>query len=1549
MMLSPVRKPVFPSGNLQLFVDIKMCIFAVGEATDLYFSLYSNTRKCFITEDHVLALTDAGMPINLKLLGKMYTLFKDLDAKDMDSDLYLVCRIYRQGRLKFDPSKKKAPSHFYRRPFGCAAFNVSSCGLDVSLGKEYQPPNSALTIYTSPSESSFAKLHERIIAKDSSLEAAPRAKGIALGLTLYANDYERLVKMDEKFNPADTPITNKIDFPEIMNPGDVRNDFYAFLVGGVFSQDNKKSAKNIEVTVRVCRSNGDTIENCIVRGSGEPPTTEYRSSVYYHCNNPSYEETMLLKIDPAVFSDCHLFMIFWHVSTSAKKSNPFAFAYLPLTTEAGAVIGDEEYKIPTFKPFNKMETISGAQESKAFYLQGNNAAPKLVPRKETFVVRTKLSSNKITQNSTLHSLFNYRRLSTEAIRSALKEFLNIRSGHGVLELSRFVRETFDVLFGMLTSAAHAPLHHELFTALLHILNLLTDKKLSQYRPLVDVYIQKVFQQATSHQILIDLCTERLNNALVSPDQNLVNLTKALSYVMKFIIASYHIQEEQGVSTQQTQAFHNGMLGLLKKLNAIVNLNDNTQSSSASSSLMPPSPSHSKHLSVSFSDHKEEKKDEKRGSVFMGGSVNSSSALNTARFIFPSQSYIIRGYPDYVRDLEGVFTASEVGHLVKELLLAIPPVANHNVNKLQLLRNLLPVVADNTESRHIVFPVMISIIQSHIRNFEASLTEPYLCLASLMPMLTVTQHKANFAPEKTWEYTALLPHLITLCLKVQQAHVGDAVLKAPPDTILQSCKVDMLLDSNTVLWSILQSLSDDQLDKFVDSLPLNSNGKEEEGDKARLISDLLTVCTNAVHLKFYPELWVLMTMTQLSLTERLLSRLARPIQSLLSSSSSSASSSSSGTSTSAKDMAHHAVFTKYFELCLLLLSCEGLALEKFSSKKRQFIESRYGDLRLKLTGHFRSMWNALRAAKAHFVSVLVAKLFDVVLNFEGDERVFALDIYFDMCIFDYSRSKDFALVERHTIDSLYNMANVSQEHGRRFMSIWSESIQARFDAHAEMKAAGNEYLRHIGKMYELMSSLLKFPDTALYEDERTLVAIKLMNYLESSGHVRKEMYARYVQYLVDLHVGLKNFVEAGVTQLLQINMHKWSDELVGAAGSYPEERERDRKERLYRSAISFFVQGEDYERAIERCEELRAYYEHQAFDYVKLASILTEQSGYYKKVLESERFYASYFRVVFHGQFDEELKEKEFVYRGSKLEPVMDFTNRIKRRYPEAKILMTSERPSDELYAQHAQLISITTLSRPSEQQRWDMTGCNGWTKDKKTTRSGLAQYELSIQEMKEKSGHKTAAGPMVPSLQALKSIPGPIAKYREFNNLKCFTYSRGLQKSTEKKPQNEFKHLWVVKTFIFTQESFPCIRRRCEVVDRKELTLSPIENAIQTMTSKNVELLDKIDSVEQSTSPNVDVGPLSMLLNGMIDAAVMGGTQKYIEAFLDDEWLAENQNETSLQRQEELKQTIRDMIVHLKRGLDVFGKRVDVKLKGLYDHQCAFYDQMVQKTKAVLQ
>lgn len=49
-------------------------------------------------------------------------------------------------------------------------------------------------------------------------------------------------------------------FPEVILPGDVRNDLYLTLQSGEFSKGSKSTDKNVEVTVCVCKENGKVLE-----------------------------------------------------------------------------------------------------------------------------------------------------------------------------------------------------------------------------------------------------------------------------------------------------------------------------------------------------------------------------------------------------------------------------------------------------------------------------------------------------------------------------------------------------------------------------------------------------------------------------------------------------------------------------------------------------------------------------------------------------------------------------------------------------------------------------------------------------------------------------------------------------------------------------------------------------------------------------------------------------------------------------------------------------------------------------------------------------------------------------------------------------------------------------------------------------------------------------------------------------------------------------------------------------------------------------------------
>lgn len=52
-------------------------------------------------------------------------------------------------------------------------------------------------------------------------------------------------------------LVRKMGFPEVILPGDVRNDLYLMLVNGEFSRGSLSSSdKNIQVTVTACNEKG---------------------------------------------------------------------------------------------------------------------------------------------------------------------------------------------------------------------------------------------------------------------------------------------------------------------------------------------------------------------------------------------------------------------------------------------------------------------------------------------------------------------------------------------------------------------------------------------------------------------------------------------------------------------------------------------------------------------------------------------------------------------------------------------------------------------------------------------------------------------------------------------------------------------------------------------------------------------------------------------------------------------------------------------------------------------------------------------------------------------------------------------------------------------------------------------------------------------------------------------------------------------------------------------------------------------------------------------
>lgn len=86
-------------------------------------------------------------------------------------------------------------------------------------------------------------------------------------------------------------FARKMGFPEVILPGDVRNDLYLTLVNGEFSKGSKTSDKNIEVNMVVCNEQGGIVSGVITLGAGSDTANEYKSVIYYHEDKPKWNET----------------------------------------------------------------------------------------------------------------------------------------------------------------------------------------------------------------------------------------------------------------------------------------------------------------------------------------------------------------------------------------------------------------------------------------------------------------------------------------------------------------------------------------------------------------------------------------------------------------------------------------------------------------------------------------------------------------------------------------------------------------------------------------------------------------------------------------------------------------------------------------------------------------------------------------------------------------------------------------------------------------------------------------------------------------------------------------------------------------------------------------------------------------------------------------------------------------------------------------------------------------------------------------------------------
>lgn len=226
------------------------------------------------------------------------------------------------------------------------------------------------------------------------------------------------------------------------------------------------------------------------------------------------------------------------------------------------------------------------------------------------------------------------------------------------------------------------------------------------------------------------------------------------------------------------------------------------------------------------------------------------------------------------------------------------------------------------------------------------------------------------------------------------------------------------------------------------------------------------------------------------------------------------------------------------------------------------------------------------------------------------------------------------------------------------------------------------------------------------------------------------------------------------------------------------------------------------------------------------------------------------------------KNKQFVYRGLEYERIGAFTQRLQTEFASAQLYTKNSPPDASITNSNEQYCQISTV-RP----------------------------------ISDKNHLKNATN----------VVPDKIARYYEVNDVIKFQHDRPIHKGTVDK-NNEFKSLWIERTFIEISEPLPNILRWFEIKRQSVRELPPVEVACETMANTLKELEDLMNQYKLDNKRNLN--PFTMRLKGTIDANVQGGIPKYQEAFFSDTYL------NSLEGKDPNVQKLRSLIINIMQVLD---------------------------------
>ncbi|TRM69677.1 hypothetical protein BD626DRAFT_590586 [Schizophyllum amplum] len=1412
----------------------------------------------------------------------------------------------------------------FRRPFGCAVLELTQLAsmmtkVDASPLREFSMP-----VFVPANENLFSMLHLSILGNATKeFERSSRADSVGVSVKIFKGDSATIIRENISLL-EDIPQTQRLGFPDAVFPGETRNELYVKLWSGEFSSSahshtlpsgnpsgkSRSSANrlstfagltlsrgstigsmatappNIQVIIEVRDATGRTVDGALSRGAGEPPLTRFESVVFSRCNEPTFGELLKVRLNQENIElsheearpNWHLFFTLRNrsargrsdskngrpVTANDTEERPFAFAFQPLYPDGRTFLEDGSHTLTLYR----WDTL-GAD----VYLSTKGRSPDgdlqpvrhpstdLTPLRDTLTIRTSLCSTSLTQDPVLLSLLNWEQISDRTLLSTvLKKFMFV----GENEIIKFLQPIFDALFGIMVASSNSEgdVDSLVFNAIVTVLRIVQDRRFTNFQPVLDLYIAKHFGFHLAAPHIIRAMSRLLSDPTSSETASALRAAlKVWHYIFRLITRSRQIGKAKegslgGTTTAEIleQQFRRDLRGHLNEVNDLMTssapavLGTQTIALQHFPSILPELAKIYPTVElVSIVTNFANTITAGRGQIVIWKLVMYLQIVSGFLFDTPqARALLVEALVAWIRPHFGKFddftqTMSGDSETVKDAA---------RVNWLECTRLCVTIIAVMLDrlQQSLVDPEVVA-DRRRLKQEQENVEN----LLPLLPRLLESYRELNSPASRHVMERARI-------LSGQKLAPAVAFPSSYPFSLLASLPesprpgkssaphevvfIPGLGEIAIVILNLILSTPSKMMLSFLD----DSLGIEGPDRFVSLLTQFFVVASSILSYEAFPRSWLNANV----LAHKVLVRMLEPITTIMQR--------SFIPSKDEQSTFRAELWRQCFGMLLQLLSSDQLIIEEFSPQKRRAVWRLAGDVRGEGAAVLLNLWQALGWAEntvggsdtpvryggyqVHLNS-LVGQVVNLCLSHHDSVRSNAAQMLYSMIVAEHHRSDNFDNIENEIVtrlDLLFMSDSKGDDISRAFFIGQLRNLFENSDVEDSLRERVSGFLDSVDLFLELLLNVRALPEGDEFGDDRVIATLRLMNFIRRIG--RDEIYIKYVHQLVNMHLQAQNFVEAALTLKLHSDLHEWDlhtfvppMEDLGL----PQQSQFHRKETLCLLIMDYLGKGKAWERAIEICKELVFQHAEVTFNYARLSEILRHQANLYEHIVTHQRYYSDYYRVTFYGDFPTAIRGKSFIYRGYEWEKYAAFCERMANKHTGARVLKTMGDPpvdirfGNDLYIQ-----------------------CSAVTPEPDRT---LPLFNNP-------------------------DIPAAVRTYYEHCDLNLFSSSRQVRRMT----QEGTEETWLEKAYFTTEETFPTVLRRSEIIAVEVAELSPIDAALTEVEDKTKELaaLHTKYAALAKTHQEASTNALSMALNGVVDAPAGTGIQAFKDMFLNADYRHRN-------------------------------------------------------------